>query len=400
MDERRLLELREEVLDWRFKAAPPLAHGMRLGRWLASAPHVDDLGTPVLFLLSEALDHNLAAMALWCAERGLSLAPHGKATMAPQLWRRQFGAGAVALTVANLPQARVARAFGVRRLIIANEVTGAAGAAELHGFAAEGIGVTVFADSLAAVDVLAAAGEGPLEVAVELGVTGGRGGARRQEEALAVAAAVRAAPSLRLSGVAGYEGAVTAATTPGALAAVDDHLRDLAGLWRALEFEADRPMITAGGSAYFDRVAAVLGPLSGAAEIVLRAGSYLVHDHGCYARATPAARGADGPDLLAAPRARVRVLSRPEPGLAILDAGRRDLPFDQGLPVPMEAEGARCAQIADQHLYLRDPPCGLGVGDTLDLGLSHPCTAFDKWNLIPVVEEATGRVVDAVRTFF
>jgi len=33
------------------------------------------------------------------------------------------------------------------------------------------------------------------------------------------------------------------------------------------------------------------------------------------------------------------------------------------------------------------------------LGISHPCTAFDKWQLIPVVDEEY-RIVDVVRTFF
>ncbi|WP_100449013.1 type III PLP-dependent enzyme domain-containing protein [Glycomyces xiaoerkulensis] len=400
MEDRRIRALREETLDWRFKAAPAAAHGLRLGEWLESMPHLSDLETPLAVLRAEALEHNLAAMAAWCAERGLTLAPHGKATMAPQLWHRQIRAGAAAVTVANLPQARVARAFGADRLLVANEVTGAAGAAWLAEWAAEGARITVFADSPAAAGVLARAGGGPLEVAVELGVAGGRGGARGIDAALAVAEAVRSAPNLRLAGVGGYEGAVTGETTPGALAAVDAYLRDLADLWEAVEFEVDRPMLTAGGSAYVDRVAAVLGPLAGPAEVVLRSGSYLIHDDGFYARLTPAARGADGPDLLPALEARTRVLSLPEPGLAILDAGRRDLPFDQGLPVPLGLQGARCTQISDQHLFLTGPLEDLDVGDVVALGLSHPCTAFDKWNLIPVVEEATGRVVDAIRTFF
>ncbi|WP_051392883.1 alanine racemase [Glycomyces arizonensis] len=399
MDDSQLRSLRGEVLDWRHKAVPASAHGRTLSSWLASRPRLDELDTPVMTLSSEALDHNLAAMAAWCADRGLALAPHGKATMAPQLWRRQLDAGAVGITVANLPQSRVARAFGVERVLIANEITSPAGVAWLGEWAREGVSVTVFADSLAAVDVLARAGGGPIEVAVELGAVGGRCGARSVEDAYAVATAVRDAANLRLVGVAGYEGAVTAGTDPAALAAVDAYLEDLAGLFAALDFETDRPMVTAGGSAYYDRVAAVLAPLSGEAEVVLRAGSYLVHDHGFYARIAPAGRGASGPELRPALRARARVLSRPEPELAVLDAGRRDVPFDQGLPLPLGIKGAQCSQISDQHLFVTGDVAGLGVGDVVELGLSHPCTSFDKWNLIPVVDGG-GRVVDAVRTFF
>jgi D-serine deaminase-like pyridoxal phosphate-dependent protein len=32
-------------------------------------------------------------------------------------------------------------------------------------------------------------------------------------------------------------------------------------------------------------------------------------------------------------------------------------------------------------------------------GLSHPCTAFDKWSLLPVLDDED-RVIDAVRTYF
>ena len=41
----------------------------------------------------------------------------------------------------------------------------------------------------------------------------------------------------------------------------------------------------------------------------------------------------------------------------------------------------------------------LRVGDLVGCGISHPCTAFDKWRLIPVVDDNYG-VVDAVLTYF
>ena len=39
------------------------------------------------------------------------------------------------------------------------------------------------------------------------------------------------------------------------------------------------------------------------------------------------------------------------------------------------------------------------VGDLVGFGISHPCTAFDKWRVIPVVDDEL-RVTGAVRTFF
>jgi len=400
MDETRLQGLYEEVLDWRYKGIPASAHGSTIAEWLASGPPTPTLPTPLVTLSAQALDHNLTAMAAWCAERRLTLAPHGKATMAPQLWRRQLDAGAAAITVANPFQAGVAHHFGVPRILIANQIADPASAARLSRWVEKGTRIGLFSDSVATIDLISAAATTTIDILVELGVDGGRAGARGIEAALEVADRVIAAPNLRLAGVAGYEGAVASGTDATALSAVDDYLGDLAALLGALDFETDRPVVTAGGSAYFDRVAAVLGPLASEAEVLLRSGSYLVHDHGFYARMTPAARGCDGPDLRPALRGYATVLSRPEPGLAILDGGRRDFPFDQDLPIPLGLNDARCTQISDQHLFLTGAPAHLAVGDVVELGLSHPCTSFDKWRLIPVVDEETGQIVDAVRTFF
>jgi D-serine deaminase-like pyridoxal phosphate-dependent protein len=55
----------------------------------------------------------------------------------------------------------------------------------------------------------------------------------------------------------------------------------------------------------------------------------------------------------------------------------------------------------DQHTFVRG--ADLNVGDVVRLGLSHPCTAFDKWRLIPVVsdvDEPDPVVVDLIHTYF
>ncbi|MEU5875027.1 alanine racemase [Glycomyces sp. NPDC047369] len=397
MDTARLDALRDEVLDWRYKGIPAAAHGLTVAEWLASGPPSPSLPTPLVSISDQALEQNLRAMATWCAERGLALAPHGKATMAPQLWRRQLDAGAAGITVATSFQAGVARHFGVPRILIANQIADPAELVRLSVWAGEGTAIGLFSDSAPTFVRGAAA---PLDVYVELGNPGGRAGARSVKDALAVAAQIEAAPHLRLAGVAGYEGSVTGGTDAAAIGAVDDYLGDLVTLFDALDFETDRPVVSAGGSAYFDRVAEILGPLADRAEVLLRSGSYLVHDHGFYARMTPTARGGDGPGLRPALEGRSRVISRPEPGLAILDGGRRDFPYDQDLPIPLGLSGTECPQISDQHLFLTGAVDGLAVGDTVRLGLSHPCTSFDKWRLLPVVDEETGTVVDAIRTFF
>ncbi len=74
-----------------------------------------------------ALDHNIALIADYCATNGISLAPHGKTTMAPDIFALQLAAGAWAMTLATPWQARVAATVGVPRILIGNEVTDPAG---------------------------------------------------------------------------------------------------------------------------------------------------------------------------------------------------------------------------------------------------------------------------------
>jgi D-serine deaminase-like pyridoxal phosphate-dependent protein len=54
----------------------------------------------------------------------------------------------------------------------------------------------------------------------------------------------------------------------------------------------------------------------------------------------------------------------------------------------------------DQHAFLKfNPEANLKVGDLVGCGISHPCTAFDKWRLIPVVDDSY-LVIDAILTYF
>ncbi|WP_405013494.1 alanine racemase [Kitasatospora sp. NBC_01539] len=417
IDRARVAELAGERLDFRFKAVPAEAWGSTVAEFLADRPALDTLGTPLLTLDDAALDHNLRTMAAWCAQAGVGLAPHGKTSMAPALWQRHLDAGAVAVTLANLPQLRVGRAFGVRRIHLANTLLDPAGlrwiAAELA--ADPEFRFACWADSTRTVALMSEALRGapaPVGVCVELGAPGGRTGCRTLPEAVEVARAVHAAPGLRLAGVSGYEGPLGPDASPASLAAVTAYLRRLADLHRQLAGDglfdaADEVWVTAGGSAFFDTVAEELAPLADArTRVVVRAGAYLAHDDGFYRGISPFGRGA-GQELRPALHGWSRVLSTPEPGLALLDAGKRDLPTDLGLPTPQLVRGgkplagAEVTALNDQHGFLRG--ADVQVGDVVRLGVSHPCTAFDRWNLIPVLDDADAehpRVVDLVRTFF
>ena len=331
----------------------------------------------------------------------MELAPHGKTHMAPQLLVRQLDAGASAVTAATISQVRVFRAFGVRDVVLANELVDEAGlrwlAAELD--AHPDFGLVCWVDSLRGVgtmtSTLTAAGAArPVDVCVEVGMAGGRTGCREADTVDEVARAVAASPRLRLVGVAGYEAALGHDVADDDLALVSSYLADVraAVLRLAPLFETDRVIATAGGSTYFDVVADVL---AGDWRTILRSGCYLTHDDGLYHRTSPMRN-----QLRPALSVWAQVVSRPEPGLALVGMGRRDVSFDQDLPVPYGLISSRVVKLNDQHAYLRlAEGARAEVGDWVQFGISHPCTVFDKWPMIPVLDDS-GRVVDLIRTFF
>nr|WP_281371343.1 hypothetical protein [Leifsonia naganoensis] len=165
-------------------------------------------------------------------------------------------------------------------------------------------------------------------------------------------------------------------------------------------------IITAGGSAYFDVVAEVLAPrrdLDGTrgrvVDVLLRSGAYITHDDGFYSVITPLGR-VGGDAFRSAIHGWATVVSRPEPGLALVDAGKRDFPYDEGMPVPqairalgaasgIPLDGAVVTAMNDQHTFVRLPShARVEVGDVIRFGLSHPCTTFDKWRALAVVDDA------------
>jgi D-serine deaminase-like pyridoxal phosphate-dependent protein len=425
LDPDRLAALAQRRLDPLEKALPPGSAGLTAAEFLATGPRLSAFATPLLVLDASAIDANVARMAEWCARRGVGLAPHGKTTMAPVLWEQQLAAGAWGITLATPSQVRVALAFGLRRVQLANALVDPVGIAAVSRAldADPGLQVLSWVDSVRSVGAMDAVltelrPARPLTVLVELGAPGGRTGARDLPTARDVAAAVVASPHLHLGGVAGYEGALAHDASRAGLDVVRRYLRDLAALHADLAgtYEVDEVVVTAGGSAFFDDVADVLGPLAGpATRVLLRSGAYVIHDDGFYRGISPLSRHGDAP-LISAMHAWTRVVSRPEPGLVLLDAGKRDIPFDEGLPEPQLAADALGAParplsgeitaVNDQHAFLRlDPDTTLDVGHVVRLGLSHPCTALDKWREIPVIDGTVGSgsdpvVVDLFRTYF
>ena len=406
------MTLPDDVTDRRFKGLPlpagiPVTRVGDLG-WNA----LRDLEYPALVLHEEELVHNITTMADYCRQHRVELAPHAKTSLSPQLIRRQMEAGAWGATAATAAQVRGLLAIGVPHILLANLLVDPVAIRWIvtHVLGEEDTGFSCYVDSVASVELLdrecgRAGPAGLLDVLVEVGYVGGRTGVRSLEEGLGVARAVNESEHLRLVGVAGFEGLMPGAAT-GEPAGLELYLESIAQTAHRLHaaglFAGGRvPLVSAGGSSYFDRVVARLGPdrFSFPVQTVLRSGCYLTHDHGIYRRTSPLdGRGSPtGPWLRPAFELLASVLSRPEPTLAIVGFGRRDVPFDDQLPVVLgryghnrrrsDEPGVRVTKLNDQHAFLRvTEELQVDLGEVWSFGVSHPCGAFDRWPAIPLVD--------------
>ncbi|WP_405665189.1 amino acid deaminase [Streptomyces sp. NBC_01166] len=426
--EQSVTSLAGERVDHRFKALPPDAEGLTVGALAAERRNLFTGGftTPVLALSAESVEANLALLETYAERHGLAFAPHGKTSMSPQLFARQLEYGAWGITAAVPHQARVYRAYGIARIFLANELVDAVALRWLAGELDSDPDFTFacYVDSVRGVELMdealrAAGAVRPVDVVVELGAgEGARTGARTEADCAAVADAVAATSTLRLVGVAGYEGEVPDASPE----RVREWLRrlvalaadfDTAGRFAALG-DGEEILVSAGGSAWFDAVADVFAGIPALSRPVLkllRSGAYVSHDDGHYRHLTPFNRIPEEGTLQPAFRLWAQVVSRPTPGQAFVNAGKRDAAYDLDLPEAQVVRSARDGSVrpatgitvsglSDQHGWVRtEEGAELEVGDWIGMGLSHPCTSFDKWQLIPLVE-ADGTVTDYIRTFF
>jgi D-serine dehydratase len=423
-----LSEVYSERIDWRFKAFP----------LDSEAPAISDVGRhgwnalagafsfPVLLLRETALQHNIELLSEFCRSHGVSHAPHAKTPLSPQIAARQMAAGAWAMSVATIHQARVLRRMGVRRILLANQLLEEGPIAwvvhELEDDPAfDFLCVADSEDGVALMERYVTRYVPPargikMRVLVEMGARGGRTGCRTIGEARNLAARIAASDHLELAGVEAYENVFGIGDFPESLRRVDSFLDSVRELVTALDDDGgfasvDEVIVSAGGSIFFDRVIDRLTGwnLSTPVRTVLRSGSYIAQDAEFAALSPLGGRAESGERLEEALELWAMVLSRPEPDFVVLGFGKRDVAHDRQLPVPfairrgssgmegpatlrvlsLDDQHARCAIHADQPLR---------PGDIVGFHISHACTTFDNWRLVPLVDDNYG-VLEAIRSF-
>lgn len=372
----------------------------------------EQVSLPVAVIQQKKLLQNAKWMAEFASKHNMLLAPHGKTTMSTELFIQQLEAGAWGITLATIPQVSCAVEAGISRIIMANQLVGRFHFDQVaHWLSSTSLEFYCFADSeenLRALGAFFAERNLNLNILLEVGVKGGRCGLRSAKDISSLVSTCKQYSSLNLMGLAFYEGVISGEHSEQQVA---DFVNDVITLSQRIAagggFDSQAPIITGAGSAWYDIVAKTLSEHEFAQtyRVVLRPGCYLIHDTGIYHQAQQAvlsrsqlACDIDG-GLESSLSVWAYVLSLPEPGLAIIGMGKRDVAFDAGFPTaeviysPKTAvlsipKGAfQIEKMMDQHSMLRYPEQQvLQVGDMLNFSTSHPCLTFDKWRQIGVVE--------------
>ena len=301
--------------------------------------------TPAAVVDLDRLERNLRRWQTYCDEHGLANRPHVKTHRSVAIARLQLELGAIGITCQKLGEAEVMVDAGVEDVLVPYNLVGEAKLERLAALLLRAR-MTVSVDDEALLGGLSSAAVRAgreLAVLVDCDTGLGRTGVRTPNKAAELAARVASASGLRFAGFLTYpapEGAVAFL----AAAAADVRRRGLEvevvsaggtpGMWNAGGLAATVTEYRAGTYAFFDRNSIA----AGAATLV---------DVALTVRAT--------------------VVSRPEPRLALLDAGSKALAADPGPDgghgLVLEARGSRIAKLNEEHAYVE-----LAEGDQLELG--------------------------------
>ena len=342
----------------------------------------DRLMTPALLIDFDALERNVARMAEYCRDRGISLRPHAKTHKSANIARLQIDAGALGVCAATLGEAEALAGQGIPGVLITSPVVGAAKIARLVALNARAEGLKVAADNLANVEALSqaagAAGK-PLEVFVELDIGTQRTGARSPEAALAVARQIGRSNSLVLAGIHAYAGHIQHIEDyDERRRAADGCAAKLKALTDGLDAESLMPPIVSGAGAGRGNYTE------------MQCGSYIFTDvqyNACALR--PGEASPFEPALFV----QTTVISANGDGLAITDAGLKRFATDGPLPeiVRGAPEGSTYRFKGDEHgaVVLPDGVADLPLGTVVECLTPHCDPTVNLYDVYHVVRGDT-----------
>lgn len=322
---------------------------------------VRTLDTPALVIDLDAMDGNIRRIGDECNARRIDWRPHVKSHASPGIAQRLLEAGAIGVTCAKLGEAEIMADAGVRRILIANQIVGAAKIARLVALARRA-DVVVVVDSDENLEAIASAGRTQrvrLQVAVEVDIGMMRSGVAPGEAAVALARRASALDGVRFVGFEAWEGHT---------AGIDDGARKRDAIVTAvglLTSTADQcrsqgiavEMVSCGGTATFPTTARIAGITE------LQAGGGIFGDLRC--------REEFNVDFAPALTLVSTVVSRPSPSRVVCDVGNKSLNPHPIAPRPVNLSGVTSVRLSAEHATLQ-----------LDHGSGRPAVGDRVWFLV------------------
>ncbi|HUP17547.1 MAG TPA: DSD1 family PLP-dependent enzyme [Acidimicrobiia bacterium] len=326
---------------------------------------LSEIDTPALVLDLTALEQNLDSMAAHARAAGIGLRPHAKAHKSAWIAAQQIKRGAVGICCQKVSEAAAFVAEGFNSILISNEVVGLQKIRRMAELALSA-DISFCVDNerdLQAYDDLAS--EYGVRLGVLIDLQGGwyRPGVASTERVVDVAKQVDSFDHLQLRGLQAYNAAAQHIgdfdqRTASTVEFCERVIEAVAALNRA---GLDTSVVSGGGTGTYD-----IDPLHGPYSEI-QPGSYAFMDSGYLEN-----RDADGhqrTDFNLSLFVLATIMSRPSPGIAIIDCGTKGISIDHGVPLVCLMSGARSefefVRAADEHVSIDLKGHDLNIGDRL-----------------------------------
>ncbi len=363
-----------------------MSYGGNLIGWPATA-----LDTPALLVDLDVLEENIAHIASVCRRSGVRWRPHIKGQKTPGIVAKELAAGAVGVTCAKLGEAETMAAAGVRDILIANQIVGAAKIERLFGLL-ERADAIVAVDSVENVTELGTAARSwgrHLKVVIEANIGMNRAGVEPGSAVVALADRIAAEPGLDFVGLTGWESqAVTIADPVLKERIVAEAIGQLTASANACRQAGhDVQIVSCGGTGTFPYCARQ----PGVTEVQVGGGVFSdIHYRDHY-----------HVDMPFAITVLTTVISRPTPTRLVLDAGKKAMSCDAAMPLPVGLERVHRLRLSAEHttIELAKPSPVPRIGDRLEFIVGYTDTTVHlheemvgiRGGKIEVVWPVTGR---------
>jgi D-serine deaminase-like pyridoxal phosphate-dependent protein len=326
--------------------------------------HKADIDTPALLLEVDVMDGNLMRMAEFFADKQIKLRPHVKIYRGtPELARRQLAVGAIGVTCAKLSEAEVLNKSGIKDILIANQIAGSKKIDRLIKLAAQSELLVAVdnKDNALAISKAAKASGVSIGILVEVNIGHNRCGVSPFEETLKVANHVQDLPCVEFQGLMGYDGHCTIKVEESDREELSRRANMLlADTRKYLEDAGLEVKIVSGSGTFTYRFAS---QVEGISEI--QAGTYLLMDTAFQEHGV---REFDC--TLSVLTTIISMPTYPDAdGMVIVDAGRKSLSVDLGVPEVKYPDGAQVRSLSDEHgrVILGAEKACFQVGDKIEL---------------------------------